>query len=123
MSARVVNFRMVVKIGTSKYRNSGHYTSFHQLLLRLDLMRVEEMGCEELKCTYMYGFPYAGSGVFCFSPLAPRGFSLGTLVSHLFLKKISNLGFVTERSHVDKFLRTFKCFVAKKIRIQITLTK
>lgn len=47
-------------------------------------MRVEEMGCEELKCTYMYGLPYAGSGVCCFSPFAPRGFSLGIPVSHLF---------------------------------------
>ena len=49
-------------------------------------MRVEEMGCEELKCTYMYGLPYAGSGVCCFSPFAPRGFSLGIPVSHLFKK-------------------------------------
>ena len=53
-------------------------------------MRVEEMGCEELKCTYMYGFPYAGSGVCCFSPFAPRGFSLGIPVSHLLKKKFSN---------------------------------
>ena len=54
-------------------------------------MRVEEMGCEELKCTQMYGFPYAGSGVCCFSPFAPRGFSLGTPVSHLLLKKSQTL--------------------------------
>ena len=80
----MVNFRMVVKIGTSKYRNSTIPVSIMQLLLRLDLMRVEEMGCEELKCTYMYGLPYAGSGVCCFSPFAPRGFSLGIPVSHLF---------------------------------------
>ena len=85
-----MNFRIVVKIGTSKYRNSGHYTSFHQHFLRLDLMRVEEMICEELKCAYMYGLPYAVSGVCCFSSLAPRGFSLGTPVSHL-LKKNSQI--------------------------------
>lgn len=103
---------MVVKIGTSKYRNSGHYTSFRQLLLRLDLMRVEEMGREGLKCTYMYGLLYAGSGVCCFSPLLQEVFS--GYSGFPSFKKILKSWFVTERTHVDKFLRTFKCFVAKK---------
>lgn len=47
-----------------------------------------------------------------FLPCSKR-FSLGTPVSH-HLKKILKSWFVTERTHVDKFLRTFKCFVAKK---------
>ena len=72
----MVNFRMVVKIGTSKYRNSGHYTSFRQLLLRLDLMRVEEMGCEELKCTYIcIGIHMRVQGFVVYLPCSKRFFS------------------------------------------------
>ena len=50
-------------------------------------MRVEEMGCEELKCTYMYRYPYAGSGVCCFSPLHQEVF-LWVLRFPIFFKKI-----------------------------------
>ena len=50
-------------------------------------MRVEEMCCEELKCTYMYGFPYAGSGVCCFSPLLQEVFLLVLRFPIFFFKK------------------------------------
>lgn len=37
-------------------------------------MRVEEMGCEELKCTYIYRLPYAGAGCCCFSAMLQEVF-------------------------------------------------